>query len=285
MPNGSIVLTALLSIGAPLLKCAILRPEMLQAWSDYTAAADLRMQTRLRGEEPFLWIDQSPQRKLRVAAGETVIAPVIGNGSTTASNGLIHDWIGAVFIPNITIDQLSVMLRSYNRYKEFYQPFVVDSQACATGASSQEFAVVFQYRTMFGTFAFETHYKTREFIVDATRRYAITNTAFVREIDGYGTPNERRLPPGSGNGLLWELHTISRYQQRDGGVYLELEALALTREIPGPLRWFVGSWVRRLSAGSLQSALEKTRDGAITLNRQSAPLRARLDVTPCAPPK
>jgi hypothetical protein len=32
-------------------------------------------------------------------------------------------------------------------------------------------------------------------------------------------------------------HSIARYEERDGRVYLELQAIALTRDIPASLRW------------------------------------------------
>jgi len=40
------------------------------------------------------------------------------------------------------------------------------------------------------------------------------------------------LPDGTGSGYVWRLHSIARYEQREGGVDLELEAIALTRDIP-----------------------------------------------------
>lgn len=36
-------------------------------------------------------------------------------------NGLIHDWIGAVFTPNAIIDGLLSVVRDYSRYKDYLQ--------------------------------------------------------------------------------------------------------------------------------------------------------------------
>ena len=46
-------------------------------------------------------------------------------------SGLIHDWIGAVFIASTTVDQVLPIMRDYGRYKDFYRPAVVASQACS----------------------------------------------------------------------------------------------------------------------------------------------------------
>src|SRR5215469_12457635 len=86
--------------GSSWIQAAELDPEPLRVWNEYIAGADQKIKLRLNGQLPFLWTDESAERKRRVLAGETVIAPVIANGSKNAALGLIHDWMGAMFIPN-----------------------------------------------------------------------------------------------------------------------------------------------------------------------------------------
>jgi hypothetical protein len=66
------------------------------------------------------------------------------------------------------------------------------------------------------------------------------------------------LPVGEGRGIIWNLAGITRYLERDGGVYLEFEAMGLSRDIPASVRWFVEPMVRRLSRASLVTSLEQT---------------------------
>jgi len=48
-------------------------------------------------------------------------------------------------------------------------------------------------------------------------------------------PKARQLgPEGEGTGLIWR-----RFEERDGGVYVEVEAIALSRDVPASLRWLV----------------------------------------------
>jgi hypothetical protein len=47
-------------------------------------------------------------------------------------SGLIHDWVGAVFIPNVTLKDALQVVRDYARYKESCQPTVVDSKVIVT---------------------------------------------------------------------------------------------------------------------------------------------------------
>jgi hypothetical protein len=74
---------------------------------------------------------------------------------------------------------------------------------------------------------------------------------------------------GEGNGLIWRLFSLARYVERDGGVYLELEAIGLSRDIPASLRWLVAPIVRRISRGSLSTSLRQTRD-AVRFRVESA---------------
>jgi hypothetical protein len=53
----------------------------------------------------------------------------------------------------------------------------------------------------------------------------------------------------------------------DGGVYVELEAVALSRAVPGGLRWVVDPIVRRTSRASIHVSLEKTGEAAVDMSR------------------
>jgi hypothetical protein len=91
------------------------------------------------------------------------------------------------------------------------------------------------------------------------RWYGISNTTHIREIDKFGTPEERTFPEDRGTGLIWRLSSITRLEERDGGVYAELEAIALSRDIPAVFRVFVTPIVRRVSKDSLVTSLHQTK--------------------------
>ncbi len=82
----------------------------------------------------------------------------------------------------------------------------------------------------------------------------------MQEFEGYGHSNARLLPPDQGDGFIWRMHSIVRYEERDGGLYLEIEAMALTRDIPASLGWVVKPVVNHLSMDSLMTSLRETRD-------------------------
>jgi hypothetical protein len=256
----------LLAVSSPgLLSAIVLEPDTLKAWEEYIRNADSRMQTRLDGHGRFLWTDEAPDRCGRLQRGEVLVSPVTGRGTQSVAGGLIHDWLGAVFIPNATLESLLAVVHDYGRYKEFYKPVVADSKVVACTETDQKFSMVWQHRVLLINAAIEGQYHARDFAIDARRGYNIANTTQVQEIESYGRSGEYLLPPGQGSGFIWGLHSIARYEQRDGGVYLELEAIALTRTIPSSLRWLVSPVVNHLSINSLVTSLRETREAVILL--------------------
>ena len=270
---------ALLFAGIPGLLSAIeLQTGTLNAWDDYIRKADSRMQARLASRQPFLWIDEDPNRARRLRGGEVVIAPVNGRATQCVPNGLIHDWIGAVFLRNATIETLFAVIHDYDRYKEFYKPFVADSRVINCSESEQRFSMIWKHRVLFITAVIEGQYRMCNFVLDTRRGYSIADTASMQEIENYGEAGERYLPPGQGNGFMWRLHSIGRYEERDGGVYIESEVMALTRDIPVSLRWLVSPLVNRLSMNSLETSMRQTRDAVnVLLEHPGRPTSCVID--------
>jgi len=286
MKAFSIPLTmAILAASAPRMLNAIeLEPRTVQAWDEYTRTADSRMQARLDGRRTFLWVDEVADRLSCLRRGEILVAPVSGPGTRSAPNGLIHDWIGAIFIPNATVEGLFAVVHDYNRYKEFYKPVVADSKALACTKKDRTFSMVWQRQVVFINAAFESQYHVREFGLDERRGYSITATTRMQEIEGYGHSGAHLLPPGQGTGFIWRLHSILRYEERQEGLYLEMEAIALTRDIPASLQWIVKPVVNHLSIASLAASLRQTRDAVKSLPGPRERLALCAD-RGCNPPK
>jgi hypothetical protein len=75
-----------------------------------------------------------------------------------------------------------------------------------------------------------------------------------------GTAEEKEEPVGQGGGYLWRLNSYWRFEERDGGLYIECESISLTRGIPYGLGWVVGPFVTSLPRESLEFTLTTTRN-------------------------
>ena len=239
---------------------ASLKAETANAWDRYVLAVSDQIQHRLDSDHTFLWTDQTPDRARRVLRNEIVVAPAGPDVPVPVPSGLVHDWIGAAFIPNVSIHDVLLILRDYERYSEFYSPNVVDSKAIACNEASDRFSMVLRNKSVFSRIAIENEYQTTYVRIDDQRLCSLSHTTRVREIADYGTPEQHMLPPGQGTGLIWRVYSVTRMEARDGGVHIEMEVMVLSRDVPSALRWFAGPLVRRASREYLTTTLRQTRD-------------------------
>jgi hypothetical protein len=70
-----------------------------------------------------------------------------------------------------------------------------------------------------------------------------------------GTPAERALSSSEEHGFLWRMNTYWSYEERDGGLYMQIESVSLTRSIPTGLGWAIGPFVESVPRESLEFTL------------------------------
>ena len=217
------------------------------------------MQTRLKAGKPFLWLDEQEGRTEHVRTKGPYILPIGDHIPAPVPSGLIHAWIGAGFVPNVTIPDILEVVRDYDNYEHVYKPGVLASKLNGTDGSTDFFFLRFANKSVVAKTALDAEGEASYFQVDEHRWYAYSNTAHIREYAKFGTPEEHLLPEDEGTGLIWRLSSITRLEERDGGVYAELEGYALSRDIPAMLRLFVSPIVRRVSRDSLATSLYQTK--------------------------
>ena len=237
---------------------ATLKPESIQAWDRYVASADAKMRARTQESATFLWVDESPQRLQRVQSGETVVSETISGGGKKAPAALIHDWTGATFIPGAKVEDVVSVVRNYGAYREYYRPSVVSSRTLAQDAVNDRFAVLLMNQALVLKSAVEAECQATYTQVNDRRWYGKTYSTRIQEVEDFGRAAEHRLPAGEGLGYLWRLASLARFEERDGGVYFEVEVMALSRDIPFSLRFMVDPIVRRVSRNSLAESLRQT---------------------------
>lgn len=197
-----------------------------------------------------------------------MIAPA--PGQVQVPGGLIHHWIGAGFLPDTDLDQALAVVRDYDSYQNYYKPSVLQSRSIARNGGHDTSWMVFLNKAYFMSSALDVDYNISNVCVDVHRGYRLATTTRVQEIERYGQSGTHLLPEGRGDGLAWKLHTITRLEQRDGGVYFELEAIELSRGTPAALRFIVAPIVRKVSRDVLYTSIQQTRD--MVASRRNNPI-------------
>jgi hypothetical protein len=250
----TLVLVCWGSLGAALARGAELKQVTLANWDAYVDASRLQ----IGPQTPFLRLDRKPERLQHVRAGEILVSPAGNENPRPVDSGLIHDWIGAAFLPDAKVENVLTTVRDYGNYREYYKPTVVDSRLLSRSGNCEKYSMRVVNKEVVGETALDMEYETCYFKVDENRWYSITQSTRVQELRHYGQANEQELPPDQGSGFIWRLYSIARYEQRDGGTYIEVEAIALSRDIPAALRWMVNPIVRRVSKNSMVLSLQQT---------------------------
>jgi hypothetical protein len=252
---------------------AELRQDTLAHWNAYLEAA----RPQMASQTPFLWVDQQPERLQRVRGGEILVSSVGKENPKPVVSGLIHDWLGASFLPNASVKDVLSAARDYSNYKEYYKTTVVDSKLLSSDGPCEKYSMRVVNNEVVAETALDMDYETCYFKIDDRRWYSTTHTTRVQEIRHYGRPDEQELPPDHGSGYVWRLYSVAKFEQRDGGTYVEVEAIALSRDIPTALRWVVNPIVRRVSRNSMLVSLQQMKEAVrLTENAERA---AKLPTT------
>ena len=239
---------------------AELKLETLRAWDEYIAVANARAAARLAPDSSFLWAHENSSRFQRIQKGEMLASPVVGHGTRRIPSGLIHHWIGTVFIPSTTISEVFAVVRSYDRYKEIFRPVTVDAKLISQEENSDKFSLLLSKKVLFVTTTIAGEFQSTYNRVSQERWSNVSYSTRLQDVKDYGQPSERKLEPNDGSGFLWRAYSFSRYQEQDGGVYMEFEAIVLTRDVPAIWRWLVNPIIDNLSRETILTSLQKTRD-------------------------
>jgi hypothetical protein len=150
------------------------------------------------------------------------------------------------------------MVQDYNRHKDVYKPEVIDSRVIShTGNDFHIYLRLLKKKVI--TVVLNSEHEVTYTPIDKTRWRSVSRTTKIAEVDKAGKPDEREKPPGTGEGFLWKLNSYWRFEERDGGTWLECEAISLTRDIPTGLGWIVQPIIRDLPRESLANTLRLTR--------------------------
>jgi hypothetical protein len=238
-----------------------LSPQTNSAFERYDAKVRAELQQRWQGQRSYLWLDEHAQEKKSAHGGQPVIQPMSDDGSVSVPDGVVYDWLGAIFIPDVKAEQVVHVLEDFDKHKDYY-PEVIASRTVARDGNT----VRGHWRLL------KKSAITVVLDADLTAQYSQDKpgdwhgesaSTKVSEIEDPGTAKEQNLPSGEGHGFLWRFTAYWSLQQAPDGVYAECRALSLTRPVPLGLSWAVQPIVNKLPRESLLSTLKGTRKAAL----------------------
>jgi hypothetical protein len=234
---------------------AELKPETTAAYQKYIASLDTQMVAQDHSQSGFLWIDQDAGRQQAVRRGEIVTQKV---KSLSVPAGMIQHWIGGVFLPGATLAQVERVDQDYPDYGKIYGPDV--SRVKVLSHDGNHYVVSYRItKTKVLTAVMDTVHAIDYIPLSPVRLAVNSRSESVRQVEDAGKPSERELAEGEGSGFLWAMNSYWRMEERDGGVYVECEAITLSRDVPFGLGALVDPILQSFAEESLKKTIEAKR--------------------------
>jgi hypothetical protein len=242
-----------------------LRPETGAAFDRYIRATEDRMARDL-SDGHFLILDDLPETRrkqicMQLRQRQLYIAQLHTKEegrSIRVPGGLIHHWVAVGFIPGATLSQTLDVLQDYDNHKTTYKPDVRESRLLEHKGG--EFKVYLQlYRKSLVTVVVNVTLEVQYTAVGPTKAMSKSHSTRIAEVAELGKPNERELPVGNDHGYIWRLYSYWRVEEKDDGVYVQVESVGLSRTIPWEISWLVTPLIRSVPKGVLSDLLDKTR--------------------------
>jgi hypothetical protein len=246
-----------------------------ETFERYVQLTEARMQSELADPEKFLYLNSLPkqQRDLMLArlhSGYVVIEQMTTreNGKEVqVTDGFVHHWLAIGFIPGATRDQALALAQDYPHHPQIYAPDVQLAHVLAQ--EDQHFSVYYRfYRHTIVTVVYDTQFNVDYFLPDKSRGYCLARAVRIAEVQNAGKPGEKELPVGSDHGYMWRLNLYTRYLEKDNGVYVQIEFLALSRSVPRLVAWLVNPYIRSVPSEYLTNYVRTTRN-ALTIHEHS----------------
>jgi hypothetical protein len=240
-------------------------PQTADAFAQYIRSKETADARTLSDTKRFLRIDSLRETErgkayARLQSGDTLIESDAAQGTSPrpVPGGLIHDWIGVVFVPSVSIRQAIAVLQDYGRDTDYYRPQV--SKSKLLGRSGEDFHVFLRLKQTHGiTVVFDTEYDIRYTELDFTHVHSRSYSTRIAEVSSPGQESEHEAAPADDRGFLWRLYSYWRFYEANGGVYIQCNAISLTRDVPTGLGWIVRPFIEKIPRESLSFTLEATR--------------------------
>jgi hypothetical protein len=220
-----------------------LKPETQRDFDCYVQSAE----TRMNAQKDFIRTDSDTALNARLVRGQKV-ETILANGANPHGlhGGQLYDWIGAVFIPDASLERLVRMLQDYDHRAQYFSETISTSKLlCRTGENHfrstmrlKEPAVIDVESDVVWERVDEHRWRCRSYSID------------TRET-------------GKDHGYLRRLYSYWRFAETPKGVYVEAETITLSDEFGSMARTFGSMLLGINPEKSLRHSLASMRESVL----------------------
>jgi hypothetical protein len=253
--GNTVVMAAFLVAGTERGRCEPTEAAQ-KGFDQYTAQVEARLKKQHGSAQGFL----VPADWARVKSGELVNERVNTAATPDLPGALLYHWRGTAFVPGTAAADFEQLMRNFDAYPKVYAPQVLRAKVEEHDGNhyvvqmrvEQKHVITVVLDTAYGV-SFEPGSSGA-----GARGYSISRSMHIDEIESPGTANEKVLDANHEHGFLWRLNTYWSWDERDGGLYMQIETVSLTRSVPAGLGWAIGPFVESIPRQSLEFTLNAT---------------------------
>ncbi len=258
-----------------------MKKETAAAFEHYVGASEKRIKAEVYSG-PFLFIDELPETRrveayAKLRAGNILVKQVNTKEEghpIEVPHGLIHDWIGVLFIPNVSLLQTLAVVQDYDNHRNIYKPEVRNSKLLRRNGDNFKVFLQF-YKKSLVTVVINADFDINYEHFGSNRAVSRSYSTRLAEVENVGQTDEHEMPVDDAHGYLWRLYSYWRYEEQDGGVYVQLESIGLSRALPAIFGWLVNPLLSGIPRGILSSLLGATRAAVAKSGAAANPLSHR----------
>ena len=251
----SILCGLLLSLLAPRRSCAEPLPAAASAFNNYVAGVEMRLGLQHQSATNFVApAGSDPRRPTQLRQGGVIIENLTPSDRADLPGALLHHWRGTAFAPGATAAEFEQILRDFKEYPHRFAPEVLQAKVLASSGDRMQASMRVRQKHVL-TVVMDTTYDVTFGRLDAKDGFSTSRSTQIYELDAPGTSHEHALSATEEHGFLWRINTYWTYEERDGGLYLQIESVTLSRSIPTGLGWAVKPFVESVPRESLEFTL------------------------------
>jgi len=261
-------------------------PQALAAFNQYVDRAEGQIRQEEAARKSFLGLQAFPaptpeDLEARLRRGEIVITSG-GISPVEVPGGLVHHWIGIVFIPQATIADVFAMLQNYDQMARYYSPDVAASHLIKRNGDDFQISMRLRQHKVI-TVMLDGLYDVKYGSLDNDHQFSVSRSMQMVEVSNDASPEETHdgdePADGPDHGFLWRTNSYWRFEQANGGTFVEFESISLSRDVPLGWGWLIEPFIRDVPRESLLFTLRATRKAVLANNQTAetriAPLRHR----------
>ena len=235
------------------------QPAANSRFDSYINGIESRLARQHQSQSNFLaGLDASENNRGRLRSGEVIVEKLTPANGPDLPGAMLHHWRATAFVAGARGADFERLMKDFNSYPQHFAPQVVQARLLSEHDDHGIDRVVASMRVRQKhviTVVMDMVYDIAFGRLDQHHGYSLSRSTRIAEIESPNTSRERALSASEEHGFLWRLNTYWSWEERDDGLYMQIETVSLTRSIPAGLGWAVGPFVESVPRESLEFTL------------------------------